>query len=133
MAASIKDSPKKDNLIFTGVLEDVKPYIRACDALVFAGTTPHSGRPVYEAWAFKKPVITFDSIVMRMDVADGRDGCIVKKHSGKALASAILHLMENPSKARKMGINGHEKAKELFSLTRNSEKILDIYSEIFKS
>jgi glycosyltransferase involved in cell wall biosynthesis len=117
-------------LLITGELDDVKAYLRACDVLVFAGTTPHSGRPIYEAWALKKPVIVFDSEVMRMDVEDGVDGIIVKKHTAEALAEAVDYLKKNPELAVQMGENGYKKSVERFSLKSNTQKVLSVYREV---
>lgn len=113
-----------------GLLSDVKEYIKACDVLVFAGTTPHSARPVYEAWALKRPVIVFDSEVMRMDVDDGIDGLIIQEHTAEALARAIKYLKQNPEVCRQMGENGFKKAIKRFSLKNNTEKIHEVYQGI---
>ncbi|MCI5208708.1 MAG: glycosyltransferase family 1 protein [Candidatus Electrothrix sp. ATG2] len=110
----------------------MQTYIQASDVLVFAGTTPHSGRPVYEAWALKKPVIVFDSEVMRMDVEDRVDGIIVKEHTAEALAEAVRYLKSQPELCRKMGEAGNWKAKERFSLKNNTEKLLAIYKEVLR-
>ena len=124
------DKTKLSKINILGILYNVKPYINACDVLVFAGTTPHSARPVYEAWALKKPVIVFDSEVMRLDIEDGVDGIIVNKHTPKALAEALIYLRNNPEKAKKMGENGYRKAIDRFSLEKNTKKIFKIYKEI---
>ena len=112
---------------FAGILDDVAPAIGACDVLVFAGTTPHFARPVFEAWAMKKPVIVFDTEVMRTEVEDGIDGIIVKKHTGKALAEAVMKLKNNPALAKKIGQAGYKKSLRKFNLHKNTEKILSIY------
>ncbi len=118
-------------LFLTGIVDDVQPYIKACDVVIFAGTTPHSARPVYEAWALKKPVIVFNSEVMRRDIEDGVDGILVKEHTAEALAKAIRELRKNPELAHQMGVKGYKKARERFFLQRNNEKILTVYKEVF--
>ncbi|KAB2891945.1 MAG: glycosyltransferase family 4 protein [Desulfobulbaceae bacterium] len=128
--ASLLMNTDKKRLNIAGVVDDVQPYIKACDVLIFAGTTPHSARPVYEAWALKKPVIVFDSEVMRQDIDDGLDGIIVKDHTAEALAEAIIQLKEDPELARKMGEAGYMKARERFSMKSNNTKIIQIYRDI---
>ncbi len=117
-------------LFLPGFLKDVKCYIKACDVLVFPGTYPHSARPIYEAWAMKKPVVGFDSEVMRMDVEDGVDGIIVKEHTAEALAKALSYLRNSPDICRKMGEEGYKKAITRFSLKENTVKLLDVYQSI---
>ena len=120
----------RDRYYGLGVVDDVKQCISACDVLVFAGTTPHSGRPVYEAWALKKPVLVFDSEVMRMDVEDGVDGMIVHEQTPEALAEALRYLKAHPGLCKKMGEAGYKKARDRFSLKENTDKLLGIYKEI---
>jgi glycosyltransferase involved in cell wall biosynthesis len=119
-----------DRLFLPGYLKDVKPYILSCDVLVFPGTCPHSARPIYEAWALKKPVIGFDSEVMRMDIEDGVDGVIVKEHTAEALAKALSYLEKHPDICKQMGEAGYQKALNRFSLKQNTLKLLDVYKSI---
>ncbi|PIE34915.1 hypothetical protein CSA56_06250 [candidate division KSB3 bacterium] len=113
-----------------GIVDDVKPLIHACDVLLFADTTSHSGRPVYEAWALKKPVIAFDSKAMRHDIEDGIDGLLVKEKTSEALASAIRYAQEHPPELQQMGEAGYCKTVERFSLRQNTQKVCDIYQTL---
>ena len=119
-----------DRLFPIGVVDDVKPYLRACDVLVFTGTTPHSARPVYEAWALKKPVIAFSTEVMLRDIDDGVDGILVGDHTAEALADAVTRLQDNPELAVRMGQTGYQKAKDRFSKPSNNRRIISLYKEI---
>ncbi len=124
-------SVSPNRITMTGIINDVKPVIMAADVLVFAGTTPHSGRPLYEAWALGKPVIVFDSEVMRKEVVDAKDGLIIYEHTGKALAKALKRLRSDPKLARHLGENGRKKAEKLFSLQTNTDKLAEIYRKVF--
>lgn len=115
---------------FAGILDDIVPALNICDLLVFAGTTPHFGRPVFEAWAMKKSVVVFDTEVMRAEVEDGADGIIVREHTGKALADVILKLSQNRLQRKEIGEKGYKKALEKFSLEKNTLKIMKIYEKI---
>lgn len=117
-------------LVMTGVLTDVQDLLTACDVLVFAGTTPHSARPVYEAWALKKPIIAFDNEVMRKDIDHGVDGLLIPGQDSRALAKAIEYIQEHPQQAKKMGQKGFLKAIDRFSMEKNNLRIANIYKEI---
>ena len=117
---------------FAGILDDIVPALNICDLLAFAGTTPHFGRPVFEAWAMKKPVVVFDTEVMRAESENGADGIIVREHTGKALADAVFKLSQNPKKRKEMGEKGYKKALERFSLEKNTKKIMEIYEKVVK-
>ena len=117
-------------IIFLGSLKDVVPLLSACDVLVFAGTTPHFPRPIYEAWAMKKPVIAFDMDGITQNIDDGVDGIIVRKNNGKSLGEAVSLLLNSEDQMRKMGENGYEKAQQRFRSDRNVPKIMGIYKQI---
>ena len=118
-------------IVLAGAVNSVQDYIRACDVLVFPGTTPHSGRPVYEAWALKKPVIAFRTEVMSRDIDDRVDG-LLTDHTTRDLADAIEWMRENPDLAEMMGEKGYRKAQERFSMKKNNNKIIEIYTEVLK-
>ena len=110
---------------------DLAKLISACDVLVFAGTTPHFARPIFEAWAMKKPVVVFDTSVMQEEVNDGFDGIIVKEHTGLALAEALKDLRDKPEKCRELGKCGWIKSQEKFDINKNAEMVLGIYENNF--
>lgn len=108
----------------------VAALISACDVLVFGGTTPHFARPVYEAWTLGKPIIAFDSPVMRMEVTDGVDGILVPRDDPAAMRDALSFLKDNPDVAAEYGRRGQKKALERFDSVKNCRAILDIYDSI---
>ncbi len=123
-------APKK--IIFIGHVKDIAPIIASCDILVFAGTTPHFPRPVYEAWAMKKPVIAFDMKGVSQNIEDGIDGVVVKEKTGRAMAEAIQRLLRSRDKMQSMGGCGHIKARQRFSLENNIKDILNIYRGVME-
>lgn len=124
---------KSDKVVFIGLINDVVPLLSACDLLVIPFIFPHSARPLFEAWAMKKPVVAFDVKGVRENIDDGKDGLLVKKKTGKELARAINLLLENDNLIKKMGDEGYKKAYERFRQEANSKKILDIYEQILKN
>lgn len=123
-------APRK--ITFLGHIKDIAPIIASCDMLVFAGTTPHFPRPVYEAWAMKKPVIALEMDGVSQNIEDGIDGVIVQGKTGKALAEAIRMLLSSKDLMRSMAEHGFKKARHRFGLEKNIIKILNIYSEVVK-
>ncbi|MFZ5759344.1 MAG: glycosyltransferase family 4 protein [Thermodesulfobacteriota bacterium] len=117
----------RSRVLFPGGVDQLPGLIAACDVLVFAGTTPHFARPIYEAWAMEKPVIVFDTPVMRSEVEDGVDGLLVAEHTGKALAAGIEQLRKNPAMGQAFGQKGRKKAMERFDLHQNAERIACMY------
>jgi len=116
-------SPLK-NIRFIGKVDNVVPLIAICDILIFAGCTPHFPRPVYEAWALKKPIVAFDMDGISDNIENDIDGVIVNENTCYGLSNAI------PSVNSRMGKNGYKKAMERFDMNKNIEKIIKIYGEI---
>ncbi|WP_332444468.1 glycosyltransferase family 4 protein [Wolinella succinogenes] len=113
-----------ENLKFVGKLDNVAPLINICDALIFAGRTPHFPRPVYEAWALKKPVVVFDMEGVGDNVSDGIDGVVCKSNDTDGLIDAIKSVKPE------MGEGGYQKALEKFDMEKNVKKIVGVYGEL---
>jgi len=118
---------------FVGVLDDVRLLIAVSKALIFAGTTPHFPRPVYEAWAMKKPVIVFDMPGVTDNVENGIDGIVVKARSGRAIASAVQSILNDGQAQKRLGEYGYAKTKERFDMNKNIVKIVGVYKDLLAS
>jgi glycosyltransferase involved in cell wall biosynthesis len=115
---------------FLGMREDVPALIAAADLLVFAGMGPHFARPIFEAWAMRKPVAVFRMSGVSNHVDDGIDGVVVKRRSGRALGLAIRALLANPERMRSMGGRGCEKAKQLMDPVESARQVYSLYQEV---
>lgn len=128
MLKAIRNHPGR--VYATGNVEDVAPLLAACDALVFAGTTPHFPRPVYEAWAMKKPTIVFRTPGMEDNVSDGIDGILVNEMTGDSLAKAIGTLVKDPELCKMMGETGFRKSRERMKTVVGAQRVYEIYRHI---
>jgi glycosyltransferase involved in cell wall biosynthesis len=120
----------RERVRMLGYVDDVRAWISAVDVVVFAGAAPHYPRPVYEAWAMKKPVVVFDVDGIRQKVEDGIDGIVVKDISGKALGKAVQRLLDEPETMMRLGENGYGKAKSLCDPVQIAQQVKSIYDEI---
>lgn len=115
---------KLANLQFIGKLDNVTPLIAMSDGLIFAGCTPHFPRPVYEAWAVKKPVVVFDMEGISEHITNGIDGIICKSNSAAGLQDGLQTLN------LEMGEKGYKKAISRFDMEKNVKKIISVYMEL---
>lgn len=79
-----------------------------------------------EAWARKKAVIGNSITAVRDVVNDKKNGLIFKFNNENDLFYKMLALLTNPSKRKKMGLNGYNKLKNKFDF--NSTKFDFIFS-----
>ena len=93
--------------------EKAEAYARAS---VFAMPSEHEtfGFTYLEAWSAGLPVIAGDIAPLREVVRDGVDGLHVRNEP-RAIANAILELLRDPERARRMGAAGRERVAREFS------------------
>ena len=82
--------------------EDVAEFMAAIDIFVLPSYRETFGLVLIEAMAMEKPVIATDAGGVPEIVEDGRDGLLVPPRDEKALAEAILLLLENSSLRRSL-------------------------------
>jgi glycosyltransferase involved in cell wall biosynthesis len=93
--------------------EKAEAYARAT---IFAMPSEHEtfGFTYLEAWSAGLPVIAGDIAPLREVVREGIDGLHVKNEP-RAIADAILALLRDPERARRMGAVGRERVSREFS------------------
>jgi len=96
----------------------VFPYIEASQS----GVVPL-------AYAFKKPVVVTDVGSIPEVVDDGKTGYIVPPKDPKKLAEAVIDLLEDKEKRRKMGENGYKKTEEELSWDSIAVKTIEVYKK----
>ncbi len=113
---------------FTGVLSDeevLATFNRATLVLV-PSIIESFGLVILEAMQFRRPVIASRVEGIPEVVADGETGLLVPALDPEALCSAIESLLNDPERARKLGLKGRERA-EQFTLEQNVAQHEDLY------
>jgi glycosyltransferase involved in cell wall biosynthesis len=119
----------KTKIVMLGRRNDIPNILAASDVLVFGGTVPHFPRPIFEAWAMRKPIIAFNVEGVNNNVNSGIDGMLVDIDSQK-LGYAINRILSDRNLSKKLCTNGFQKAKILFDKDKNMKQILEIYESI---
>ena len=108
--------------------EDIEKVYAACDILIIPSTEPESFSLVAaEAMAMAKPVIASAHGNLIDIVLDGITGILVKPGDVQGLARAILRLANNKELRQRMGRNGYERQRKLFSVDRYVTEFSEIY------
>jgi glycosyltransferase involved in cell wall biosynthesis len=115
---------------FTGWRDDVPDLLALCDVFVLPSLSEHFGRVLIEAMAMARAVVATDAGGVPEIVVHGETGLLVPPAQPKALAEAVLALLENPARAARLGAAGRRRSEERFSLPRHVEAVEALYHEI---
>jgi glycosyltransferase involved in cell wall biosynthesis len=111
-----------------GEVADVRPIVAQADIVVLPSYYPEGiPRSLLEAAAMGKPLITTDAVGCREVVVDGVNGFRVPVKDSRALAEAMIRLVEHPELRELMGKEGRAKVEREFDERVVIQKVLDIY------
>jgi starch synthase len=82
-----------------------------------------------QAYAFKKPVVITDVGSLPENVDHGVTGYIVPPKDSKKLAEAIIDLLTNAEKRKRMGENGYKKTQEELSWKNIAPRTVEVYKK----
>ena len=117
-------------ITFTGRIDDkafVRQYAKAAVAVV-PSVYEGFGLPVGEAMACGVPVISTTGGALPEVVGDA--GVLVPPADSQALANAIIHLLDHPEYAEKIGAAGYKRLQEQFTWRAAAEKTVRVYREV---
>ena len=115
---------------FTGRIDDrefVRHYARASVAVV-PSVYEGFGLPAGEAMACGVPVVSTTGGALPEVVGDA--GVLVKPADSGALARAIRQLLNNPTRARELGMAGYRRVHKHFTWKRAAQKTAAAYREV---
>jgi glycosyltransferase involved in cell wall biosynthesis len=106
--------------------------VLASASIVALPTTYGEGVPkvLIEAASCAKPIIATNVAGCREIVRDSENGILVSPRDIEALAHAISALLNDPAKARQMGINGHALVQREFTEASVIARTMDVYNEV---
>jgi glycosyltransferase involved in cell wall biosynthesis len=110
--------------------DDTEPLYAAADVLVFPALEPHFPRPVVEAFARRLPVIVSDLAGYAELVTSEVTGLLVPPGDAEALATALVSLLKDRSRARRMAESAHAVARERFDLSAQAAEIVSVYDRV---
>ena len=118
--------------------DELQRRLETCDAFVLPavvdakGDTEGLGVVLIEAMSYARPVIASAAGGIVDIVRDGRNGILVPPGDAAALAGAIGRMMEDPARARTLGLRGREDAAARFSWDAIADRLAEIYRAVAK-
>ncbi len=122
-----------NHVVWLGTQTNVKDYLRISDMGLLCSHQEGFSNTILEYMAAKLPLIVTDVGGNTEAVIDQTTGYIVPAKNPEKLAEAILDLVFNKDKRRLLGLAGHNRVKEKFSLNSTLQSYEDFYLKIFSS
>jgi glycosyltransferase involved in cell wall biosynthesis len=111
-----------DAVTFTGHVDDAGDRMAALDVLAHTARLEPFGLVITEALARGVPVVAPREGGPAEIVRDGVDGLLVDPEDADAVATAILALLRDPERRRRMGAAGRAQVSERFTEARMAEE-----------
>jgi glycosyltransferase involved in cell wall biosynthesis len=115
------------NVVFTGARDDIGEMLAMLDLVVVPSLTEGMSNALLEAMAMARPVVA-TAMGGNVDVIeDGATGVLVPPRDPEALAEALLRLLGDPDRARRLGAAARERARAEHSLEGMVARYQDLY------
>ncbi len=123
-----------EGILFTGYRDHDLPQVLAamdCFALMGAGSD-ESCRAALEAMAAGKPVVARRVGALPETIIDGETGLLLPEDHPEAVARALLELLGDPERARRMGKEGRRRAEAEFNAERHVQQVEQVYLKVLR-
>jgi len=130
----VTDNAMERNIVFTGYQENVADFTNVMDIVIHASELPEPfGRVLLEAMAMKKPLIGARAGAVTEIIDEGVTGSTFTPGNWSELASRITELLEDGSRAQRLGECGFRRLVEHFNISRNIETTTNVYKEVLQN
>lgn len=126
----VTDLGMADQVVFTGLLEDVGPFLAALDVgFVLSSRLETISFACREMMASGKPVIVSKIGGLTENVTDGRNGWVVPPGSVSSVVKTVSEILKNRDLVAQMGIDARKTAQREFSLAQFVGRTEEVYLE----
>lgn len=127
----IKRLKIEESIVFTGYVSDqnVPNLYACCDVFCYPSLWEGFGLTPAEAQACGKPVVAFNNCALPEVVKNRRTGLLVEPRNVKALAEALIYLLQDKERRIRMGSEARDRVLRLFSWDKAEQQTLQVYHE----
>ncbi|MBO8137774.1 MAG: glycosyltransferase family 4 protein [Desulfotomaculum sp.] len=126
----IKKLGLQDRVFLAGYRSDIFRLLPALDIFVLPSLTEGLPLTILEAMAAARPVVATKVGGVPELINQGITGLLVEPGNPGELAGAIAELLENPSRAKELGIAGKKIVSENFCIDSMIEATMKLYKEL---
>ena len=126
LEAKIKQNNITDCFFLVGTVQDVNAYIQSATLFLQTSRTEGTANSLLEAQYLKKPVVATDGGGVSESLKDGFTGFLLDTSDPVIIARKILEIIDNESLLKEMGEHAHRFVQEEFSLTKSTNKLLEL-------
>jgi glycosyltransferase involved in cell wall biosynthesis len=124
----------EDRVVFTGFRSDVPRLMSAMDVVVLPSSNPEPfGLVVIEGMAAGKPVVATAAGGPVDIIEDGISGRLVPCKDARTMAAAIVELLSDPEKARRIGQAARRRVETAFNVDKHVAAIQTLYETILST
>jgi L-malate glycosyltransferase len=112
---------------FLGVRSDVAAILGVADVFALTSVSEAASLTLLEAMASGLPVVITDVGGNPEMVRHGVEGLLVQRGDAGSIANALLELLENPERARRLGSAGADRVRRMYQLDQAVERHYETY------
>lgn len=120
----------KENVILTGLQDNLAPYYQAMDVYVLPSLIETTSLTTMEAMACGTPVIVTPVGFIKEYINDGSNGFIFPKKNSYDLFKKIVFLKENHESRERIGRNGRETIISTYTWDNTAKELIKIINEL---
>ncbi len=117
---------------FLGFRDDVYKLLSRIDIFVLSSVSEGLPISLLEAMSMRKPVVVTKISGIKEVVIHNHNGIIVEPKNPQEIASACLHLLNFPKRAKEIGYNAQKTVEEKFDIEQNVDKTIALYKNVLK-
>jgi len=124
--------PKRvQDIIFTGVVEAVDPYLQMADVAIAPLTQGGGTRlKILEYMSFGKPVVSTSKGAEGLDIKDEENILISDRWDD--FSNKVLDILVDPAKGSRIGVSGRNLVEDKYSWNKTSENYVNLYKKLLK-
>jgi glycosyltransferase involved in cell wall biosynthesis len=130
LEAQIAAGPLGHRVHLVGWRDDVPSWLRVFDVFAFSSREEGLGTSVIDAMAARMPIVATRAGGIPELLTDGVHGLLVPPQDPPALAAALLTLLADPDRAKRLGTAGRAHVEARFTADRTAAATLAAYRRV---